>query len=37
MIQYLNLILKSKNLYENKINNQINLFQIDEEDDDDIR
>ena len=28
------LILKSKNAYENKINNQINLFQIDEEQDD---
>ncbi len=28
------LILKSKNTYDNKINNQINLFQTDEEDDD---
>ena len=28
------LILKSKNTYDNKINNQINLFQTDEDDDD---
>ena len=28
------LILKSKNTYDNKINNQINLFQTDDEDDD---
>ena len=28
------LILKSKNIYENKVNNQINLFHIDDEEDD---